>query len=202
MAIFGARCRRRALRSRIRSAALTALRTAILGCARCLAAGVATPLPPRRLWFQLMIAMLCVSILFRADGARGADGRCLAWRCVMGFFPSPPRWLPSPLTTSGRTRVLIASCSRASAGDRVRLGQGGGTLFGRRLRVRRSRRLGDRYAFSGRLTAGMPGWEVISWVLVLAFPISLPAAAPTCPDLTQIGLEAVLALLYVAVFSQ
>ena len=49
----------------------------------------------------------------------------------------------------------------------------------------------------------MPGWEVISWVLVLALPISLPAAALTMPaDVTQIALKPWLALLYVAVFSQ
>jgi drug/metabolite transporter (DMT)-like permease len=49
----------------------------------------------------------------------------------------------------------------------------------------------------------MPGWEVISWVLVLGLPISLPAAALTMPaDLTQIALKPWLALLYVAVFAQ
>jgi drug/metabolite transporter (DMT)-like permease len=59
------------------------------------------------------------------------------------------------------------------------------------------------YAFSGRLTADMPGWEVISWVLVIALPISLPAAALTMPaDLSAIPLKPWLALLYVAVFSQ
>ncbi len=59
------------------------------------------------------------------------------------------------------------------------------------------------YGFSGRLTAEMPGWEVISWVLVIALPISLPAVALTMPaDLTQVGLKPWLALLYVAVFSQ
>ena len=56
---------------------------------------------------------------------------------------------------------------------------------------------------SGRLTAEMPGWEVISWVQVIALPISLPAAALTLPaDLTHIALKPWLALLYVAVFSQ
>ena len=59
------------------------------------------------------------------------------------------------------------------------------------------------YAFSGRLTAEMPGWEVISWVLVIALPISLPAAALTMPaDLAHIALKPWLALLYVALFSQ
>jgi drug/metabolite transporter (DMT)-like permease len=59
------------------------------------------------------------------------------------------------------------------------------------------------YAFSGLLTAEMPGWEVISWVLVMALPISLPAAVFTLPaDLTHIALKPWLALFYVAVFSQ
>jgi drug/metabolite transporter (DMT)-like permease len=49
----------------------------------------------------------------------------------------------------------------------------------------------------------MPGWEVISWVLVIALPISLPAAALTMPsDMTSIPLKPWLALLYVALFSQ
>ncbi len=49
----------------------------------------------------------------------------------------------------------------------------------------------------------MPGWEVISWVLVIALPISLPAAALTMPaDLSHIALKPWLAVLYVALFSQ
>jgi drug/metabolite transporter (DMT)-like permease len=59
------------------------------------------------------------------------------------------------------------------------------------------------YAYSGRLTAGMPGWEVISWVLVIALPVSLPAAALAMPtDPTHIALKPWLGLLYVAIFSQ
>jgi drug/metabolite transporter (DMT)-like permease len=49
----------------------------------------------------------------------------------------------------------------------------------------------------------MPGWEVISWVLVIALPVSIPAAMLTMPDnLGQIALKPWLALLYVAIFSQ
>ena len=59
------------------------------------------------------------------------------------------------------------------------------------------------YAFSGRLTASMPGWEVISWALVMALPISLPAAVLTFPaDIGHVALKPWLALLYVALFSQ
>jgi drug/metabolite transporter (DMT)-like permease len=59
------------------------------------------------------------------------------------------------------------------------------------------------YAFSGRLTAEMPGWEVISWVLVIALPFALPTAALTMPaDPLHISLKPWLGLLYVALFSQ
>jgi drug/metabolite transporter (DMT)-like permease len=59
------------------------------------------------------------------------------------------------------------------------------------------------YAFSGRLTAELPGWEVISWVLVIALPISLPATALTLPaDIGNVPLKPMLGLLYVALFSQ
>ena len=45
--------------------AVTALRTAIAGlCSLALLIVLRRPLPPRRLWLQLAIAMLCVSILF------------------------------------------------------------------------------------------------------------------------------------------
>jgi len=59
------------------------------------------------------------------------------------------------------------------------------------------------YGFSGRLTSEMPGWEVISWILVLALPLSIPAAALTMPaDIAEIPLKPWLGLLYVALFSQ
>ena len=59
------------------------------------------------------------------------------------------------------------------------------------------------YAFSGRLTSQMPGWEVISWVLVIALPLSIPAAALSMPaDISHISLKPWLGLLYVALFSQ
>src|SRR5262249_53959710 len=58
------------------------------------------------------------------------------------------------------------------------------------------------YAFSGRLTAEMPGWEVISWILVASLPVSLPAVALTWPaDIGEISVKPWLALLYFALFS-
>ena len=40
------------------------------------------------------------------------------------------------------------------------------------------------YAISGRLSKTMPGWEVITWMVIIALPITLPAAlwfAPASP---------------------
>ena len=187
--------------------ALMALRTAIAGlCALVLLLVLRRPLPPRRLWFQLAIAMLCVSILFpflmalavqTVDASRGG--------VVMGILPIATA-LVAVAITHERPQPLfwMASVAGAALVIAFALRQAGGTLSAGDLLLFAAvavSALG--YAFSGRLTAEMPGWEVISWVLVMALPISLPAAALTMPaDPTHIALKPWLALLYVAVFSQ
>ena len=187
--------------------ALTALRTAIAGlCALVLLLVLRRPLPPRRLWPQLAIAMLCVSILFpflmalavqTVDASHGG--------VVMGILPIATA-LVAVAITHERPKPLfwIASVAGAALVMAFALRQGGGALSAGDLLLFAAVAVSAiGYAFSGRLTADMPGWEVISWVLVMALPISLPAAALTMPaDLTQIALKPWLALLYVAVFSQ
>src|ERR1700761_5044241 len=66
MAIFGGTLpATRIAVSAIDPFAVTALRTAIAGlCSLALLIVLRRPLPPRRLWPQLAIAMLCVSVLF------------------------------------------------------------------------------------------------------------------------------------------
>jgi drug/metabolite transporter (DMT)-like permease len=187
--------------------ALTALRTAIAGlCALVLLLVLRRPLPPRRLWPQLAIAMLCVSILFpflmalavqTVDASHGG--------VVLGILPIATA-LVAVAITHERPKPLfwIASVAGAALVITFALRQGGGTLSAGDLLLFAAVGVSAiGYAFSGRLTADMPGWEVISWVLVMALPVSLPAAALTMPaDLTSIGLKPWLALLYVAVFSQ
>jgi drug/metabolite transporter (DMT)-like permease len=187
--------------------ALTALRTAIAGlCALVLLLVLRRPLPPRRLWPQLAIAMLCVSILFpflmalavqTVDASHGG--------VVLGILPIATA-LVAVAITHERPKPLfwIASVAGAALVIAFALRQGGGTLSAGDLLLFAAVGVSAiGYAFSGRLTADMPGWEVISWVLVMALPVSLPAAALTMPaDLSHIGLKPWLALLYVAVFSQ
>src|SRR6201994_1647005 len=66
MAIFGGTLpATRIAVSAIDPIAATAMRTAIAGvCSLALMIVLRRPLPPRRLWFQFAVAMLCVSILF------------------------------------------------------------------------------------------------------------------------------------------
>ena len=98
----------------------------------------------------------------------------------------------------------LASLAGAALVIAFALRQGGGTLATGDLFLFASVAVAAiGYAFSGRLTARMPGWEVISWVLVIALPLSIPATALTMPsDIGHIALKPWLGLLYVALFSQ
>lgn len=59
------------------------------------------------------------------------------------------------------------------------------------------------YALSARLARSMPGWEVISWVVVLSLPVSATATWLLWPaDASAVPDEAWVALGYLAVFSQ
>ena len=208
MAIFGGTLpATRIAVSAIDPLALTAMRAAIAGlCSLALLIALRRPLPPRRLWPQFAIAMLCVSILFpflmalavqTVDAAHGG--------VVLGVLPIATA-LVAVLITHERPRPLfwIASVAGAALVIAFALRQGGGTLSaGDLLLFAAVAASAVGYAFSGRLTAEMPGWEVISWILVMALPVSLPAAALTMPaDLTHIAVKPLLALLYVAVFPQ
>ncbi len=187
--------------------AMTALRTAIAGlCSLALLMVLRRPLPPRRLWLQLAIATLCVSILFpflmalamqTVDASHGG--------VVLGVLPIATA-LVAVAITHERPKPLfwIASVAGAALVIAFAMRQGGGTLSAGDLLLFASiAASATGYAFSGRLTAEMPGWEVISWALVMALPISIPVAALTMPaDLAQIALKPWLALLYVALFSQ
>ncbi|MGL4975191.1 MAG: DMT family transporter [Bosea sp. (in: a-proteobacteria)] len=59
------------------------------------------------------------------------------------------------------------------------------------------------YVYAGRLSKGMPGWEVISWMLVMALPLSLPGMWLTWPPkLTSVGWPALGGFVYITLLSQ
>jgi drug/metabolite transporter (DMT)-like permease len=186
---------------------VTALRAAIAGlCSLALLIALRRPLPPRRLWFQLAVAMLCVVILFpflMALAVRTVDAS--HGGVVMGALPIATA-LVAVLITHERPKPLFwfASIAGATLVVAFALRQGGGALSAGDLLLFAAVAVSAiGYTFSGRLTAEMPGWEVISWVLVMALPISLPVAVFAMPaDLGSVPLKPLLALLYVALFSQ
>src|SRR5689334_4989886 len=187
--------------------ALTALRAAIAGiCSLALLIALRRPLPPRALWPQLVIAMLCVTILFPlfiTFGMRTVDAS--HGGVVLGVLPIATA-LVAVAITHERPQPLfwIASLAGAALVIAFSLRQGGGAFStGDLLLFAAVAVSAIGYAFSGRLTSHMPGWEVISWVLVIALPLSIPATALTMPaDISHIALKPWLGLLYVALFSQ
>ena len=187
--------------------ALTSLRTAIAGlCSLVLLVVLRRPLPPRALWPQLALTMLCVAILFpllMSMGMQTVDAS--HGGVVLGVMPIGTA-LVAVAITHERPRPLfwIAAVAGAALVIAFALRQGGGALStGDWLLFAAVAVAAVGYAFSGRLTSQMPGWEVISWVLVIALPVSLPAVALTMPEnVTHIALKPWLGLLYVAIFSQ
>lgn len=187
--------------------ALTSLRTAIAGlCSLALLIALRRKPPPRKLWLQLAITTLCVSILFpflmslgikRVDASHGG--------VVLGVLPIATS-LVAVVITHERPKPLfwIASLSGAALVVAFALRQGGGSLSsGDLLLFAAVAASAVGYAWSGRLASHMPGWEVISWALVMALPLSLPAAVFSMPaEPHQIPLAPWLGLLYVALFPQ
>jgi drug/metabolite transporter (DMT)-like permease len=59
------------------------------------------------------------------------------------------------------------------------------------------------YAFSGKLAQQMPGWEVISWALVVSLPVTLPFTLLLWPaDAASVPAASWWAFVYVAIMSQ
>lgn len=59
------------------------------------------------------------------------------------------------------------------------------------------------YTLSGQLARTMPGWEVISWALVIALPVAIPAAIVLWPsDMARVPEPSWWAFAYVTLMSQ
>jgi drug/metabolite transporter (DMT)-like permease len=57
------------------------------------------------------------------------------------------------------------------------------------------------YAEGARLTRRLGGWQVISWALVVALPVTLPMTLWLWPDWSRVGWPAIGGLAYIAAFS-
>ena len=115
------------------------------------------PLPPRRLWFQLVVAMLCVSILFpllmalavqTVDASHGG--------VVMGVLPIATALVAVAITHERpKPMFWVASVAGAALVVAFALRQGGGTFSaGDFLLFAAVAVSAVGYTFSGRLTSG------------------------------------------------
>jgi drug/metabolite transporter (DMT)-like permease len=162
---------------------------------------------PRKLRVEMFSAAFCTVLLFSLFAAfammtvPAAHGGVvfgilpLATAAAAAIFaherPSRGFWLAS---AAGALIVLAFVLRRSggewfSVGDLFLLGAIGAGALG--------------YTLSGRLTMRMPGWEVISWQVVVFLPLAAVATIVLWPgDVARVPLSAWLGLAYVGLVSQ
>jgi drug/metabolite transporter (DMT)-like permease len=163
--------------------------------------------PPRSLWLELFVAALCTVVGFPLFAALAmmtvpaAHGGVvlgilpLATAAAAAIFaherPSLGFWLVSAI---GAMIVLTFMLRRNavetfSAGDLFLLGTVASGALG--------------YTFSGRLAARMPGWEVISWQVVIFLPLAALATFALWPaNIASVPVSSWAGLGYVGFVSQ
>jgi drug/metabolite transporter (DMT)-like permease len=163
--------------------------------------------PPRSLWLEMFAAAVCTVVGFPLFAALAmmtvpaAHGGVvlgilpLATAAAAAIFaherPSLGFWLAS---AAGAIIVVIFIFRRSgsvifSAGDLFLLGTVASGALG--------------YTFSGRLAARMPGWEVISWQVVIFLPLAAVATFALWPaNIASVSISSWAALGYVGFVSQ
>lgn len=187
---------------------LTAMRATLAGLGG-LAMLVVTRrrLPPRRAWWPLVVCAITIVLGFPLLSAvamvtvPSSQGGVIlgimplmttvAAAVIEGERPSPGFWIAAVI---GSALVMGFALYRSggyalSAGDLLLLGA---VVCG-----------GVGYTYSGRLTGLMPGWEVISWAVVISLPISLACLILTWPaDAGAISPRVWTAMLYAGLMAQ
>jgi drug/metabolite transporter (DMT)-like permease len=186
---------------------ITSARSAIAGvCALALLGILRRRLPPKQAWGSLVIAALGVVLGFPLFMALAMQTLPAAHGgVVLGVMPIATAIVAVMITDErpglaywiaalvGAALVILFALRHGAGGIAI------GDLFLLLAVVFGS--IG--YGYSGRLTAIMPGWEIISWAMVISLPSTLPATWLFLPaDLLRVPLEPWLGLLYAALFSQ
>ena len=187
---------------------LTVARAALAGSAgRIVLLVMRRRVPPRSLWLEMVVAALCTVVGFPLFAALAmmtvpaAHGGVvlgilpLATAAAAAVFaherPSLGFWLASAI---GAIIVLTFMLRRSggetfSASDLFLLGTVASGALG--------------YTFSGRLAARMPGWEVISWQVVIFLPLATLATFALWPaNIASVSISSWAGLGYVGFVSQ
>jgi drug/metabolite transporter (DMT)-like permease len=187
---------------------LTVARAALAGSAALIVLLITRRrLPPRSLWLEMFVAAVCTVVGFPLFAALAmmtvpaAHGGVvlgilpLATAAAAAVFaherPSLGFWLASAIGAI----IVLTFMLRRNAGETF----SGGDLF--LLGTVASGALG--YTFSGRLAARMPGWEVISWQVVIFLPLAALATFALWPaDIASAPISSWVGLGYVGFVSQ
>jgi drug/metabolite transporter (DMT)-like permease len=187
---------------------LTAARAMLAGCAALVVLLLTRrALLPRPLWLEMCGAAFCTVVFFPLLAALAmmtvpaAHGGVvfgilpLATAAAAAAFaherPSSGFWLAS----AAGTIIVLTFVLRRGGGETITAGD----LF--LLGAVAAAAVG--YTLSGRLTALMPGWEVISWQVVIVLPLAAAATPALWPtDIASVPIPAWAGLGYVGLVSQ
>jgi drug/metabolite transporter (DMT)-like permease len=164
------------------------------------------PVPDRETLRRLGVIAICVAVGFPAFTGFAMQMLPAAHGgVVLGILPLATAALGA-LMYGERPglRFWIAAVAGAAivVGFTLREG-GGGVEWGDLLLIGAVATSALGYAVSGSLSRRMPGWEVISWVLVIALPFNIPIALATWPRApAAVSAQAWVAFAYVMLMSQ
>lgn len=164
------------------------------------------PPPPRDL-VRLALTALCVAILF--PGFTGFAARLVEAShggVVLGLMPLATAAVSALIAGERPSRAFWAA---AILGAGIVVGfalaeSGGHPALGDLLLLAAVAVSAYGYVVSGQVAReGMPGWEVISWILVLALPLTLPVALWSHPAMPEaVPASAWIGFAYVTLMSQ
>jgi len=186
---------------------ITAGRSAIAGvCAGVLLLILRRRPPPKQAWGSLIVATLGVLLGFPFFMALAMQTIPAAHGgVVLGVLPIATAIVAVLITEERPGRAYwIAALAGAALVILFALRHGAGGIEIGDLFLLLAVAFGAiGYGYSGRLTAIMPGWEIISWAMVISLPFTLLATWLFVPDnLRSVPFEPWLGLLYAALFSQ
>jgi drug/metabolite transporter (DMT)-like permease len=187
---------------------VTGARAAIAGlCALSLLLVLRRPLPPRETWPSIALIVLGVVFGFPFFTALAMQTVPASHGgVILGILPlataaaavvmthekpGPGFWI------AGLVGAALVVAFAVSRGGSVSMSHGDAQLVLAIISAAIA------YTASGALTRSMPGWEVISWVLVVSLPVSLFVSWLTFPQgVAEVPADAWLGLLYSAVMAQ
>jgi drug/metabolite transporter (DMT)-like permease len=163
--------------------------------------------PPRDTWGIFVLTGFCVLVsypVFLSLGLRYVPAS--HGGVILGIMPLAVAAIATLLgyeRPSAGFWLATAAGAAAVAGFVLRHGDGGTVGIGDLLLFGVVVSGGIAYTLSGRLSARMPGWEVITWQLVLYLPVALISTFFLWPaDAATIPAQAWVALLWVAFVGQ